>query len=496
MEGRFQTAICLFVSSNRQISVKVPPESTPMRHAMRVSPDDRAYVVSQLARRQKLGHAGWMPIPIQPVIPDLVLPARADVVVIGGGIAGVMTAFFLARKGISVALCEKGEIGAEQSGRNWGWCRTLGRDPAEIPLAMESLRLWRGMNALIGAETGFRQAGITYVYDTEAEVAVQEKWLEGARKYQSDARILHGTDIAELLPGVARKFAGALYTATDGRAEPFIAVPAIAEGARRLGVSIHTNCAVRGFEMQAGRVSAAVTEHGKIACDKIVLAGGAWSRLFCGNLGMDLPQLKVLGSVFRTQPMDGPPEMAVGGADFAFRKRLDGGYTIARRGVYEAPIVPDSFRLFRDFLPSWRAEASHVRLRLNSRFWEEWRTKRAWRLDEETPFERIRTLDPVPTQRVMDEAIGTITGAFPAFTGMRIAQAWGGLIDTTPDEVPIIGAVPYYPGFFISTGYSGHGFGIGPGAGRLTADLVAGDAPVVDAAPFRPDRFKRLERIR
>ena len=97
-----------------------------------------------------------MPIPITRVQPDEKLPARADVVIIGGGIAGVCTALFLARKGISVAICEKGEIGAEQSGRNWGWCRTLGRDPAEIPLSMESLRLWRGMNAMIEGETGFR----------------------------------------------------------------------------------------------------------------------------------------------------------------------------------------------------------------------------------------------------------------------------------------------------------------------------------------------------
>ena len=434
-----------------------------------------------------------MPIPMQQVQSDPSLPARADVVVIGGGIAGVMTAFFLARKGVSVAICEKGEIGAEQSGRNWGWCRTLGRDPAEIPLAMESLRLWREMNAMIGGETGFRQAGIAYVYDTDKEVAAQEDWLEGARLHQSDARILRGTEIAELLPGVARTFAGALYTATDGRAEPFVAVPAMAEGARRLGVSINTNCAVRGFEMQAGRVSAAVTERGRIACSSIVLAGGAWSRLFCGNLGMDLPQLKVMGSVMRTAPLDGP-EMAVGGSYFAFRKRLDGGYTISRRGIYEAPIVPDSFRLFFDFLPSWRRESSNVRLRLTGRFLEEWRTKRSWSLDEETPFERMRIYDPVPTKKVLDEATDTITKAFPAFTGMQVAQAWGGLIDTTPDEVPVIGEIPSYPGFFVSTGYSGHGFGIGPGAGRLTADLVAGDTPVVDPALFRPGRFSRLAR--
>ncbi|MSP04165.1 MAG: FAD-binding oxidoreductase [Acetobacteraceae bacterium] len=437
-----------------------------------------------------------MPIPVQPVISDPDLPARADVVVIGGGIAGVTTALFLARKGISVALCEKGEIGTEQSGRNWGWCRTLGRDRAEIPLAMESLRLWRGMNSMIGGETGFRQAGIVYVYDTEAEVAAQEAWLALARLHQSDALVLRGAEMTALLPGMQRAFAGALYTGTDGRAEPFIAVPAMAEGARRLGVSIHTNCAVRGFEMQAGRVSAAVTERGTIACSSIVLAGGAWSRLFCGNLGIDLPQLKVMGSVMRTAKLEGAPEMAVGGSDFAFRKRLDGGYTIARRGLHEAPLVPDSFRLFFDFLPSLRGEHGGVKLRLNARFWEEWQTKRVWSLDEITPFETIRTYDPKPTRALLDEARATIAGAFPVFGGMQVEAAWAGLIDTTPDQVPVIGEVPYYPGFFISTGYSGHGFGIGPGAGRLTADIVAGDTPVVDPTPFRLSRFKRLAAIR
>lgn len=435
-----------------------------------------------------------MPIEMTGFQGDAALPARADVVVIGGGIIGVCTALFLARKGVSVALCEKGAIGAEQSGRNWGWCRTIGRDAAEIPLAMESLRLWRGMNQMVEGETGFRQAGIVYLRDTDAEVADLESWVETARLHQTDARVLRGAEMAVLLPGMARPFKGALYAASDGRAEPFLAAPAIAEGARRAGAAILTQCAVRGFEMQAGRVSAAITERGRIACSSIVLAGGAWSRLFCGNLGMDLPQMKVLGSVMRTEKLDGAPELTVGGTDFAFRKRTDGGYTIARRGIYEAPIVPDSFRLFFDFLPSLRGEHGGVKLRFGARFWEEWRTKRAWSLDETTPFEAIRTYDPKPTQSLLDDAKNILSKAFPVFGGMRIAQAWGGLIDTTPDQVPIIGEVPYYPGFFISTGYSGHGFGIGPGAGRLTADLVTGDTPVVDPTMFRMDRFKRLVR--
>src|ERR1700693_609142 len=111
---------------------------------------------------------GPMSTPVDPVASDLRLPERADVVIIGGGIIGTCTALFLAEKGHAVVLCEKGRIGAEQSSRNWGWCRTMGRDAREIPLAIESLRLWRDMNLRTGHETGFRQAGIVYLCETES----------------------------------------------------------------------------------------------------------------------------------------------------------------------------------------------------------------------------------------------------------------------------------------------------------------------------------------
>src|SRR3978361_855542 len=112
--------------------------------------------------------------PVDRVAPSQKLPTETDVVIIGGGIIGVSTALFLAEKGIAVVLCEKGAIGGEQSSRNWGWCRTMGRDESEIPLAMESLRLWRGMNRRINRETGFRQSGIMYLCETAKDIADQE----------------------------------------------------------------------------------------------------------------------------------------------------------------------------------------------------------------------------------------------------------------------------------------------------------------------------------
>jgi glycine/D-amino acid oxidase-like deaminating enzyme len=427
--------------------------------------------------------------PVDPVISDSRLPDRTSVVIIGGGIIGTSTALFLAEKGHAVVLCEKGAIGGEQSSRNWGWCRTMGRDAREIPLAIESLRLWRGMNARIGRDTGFRQAGIVYLCENETEIARQEAWLDEARQYQLDARLLRGADMDALLPGASGRFIGALHTPTDGRAEPSQAAPAIAEAARAAGAAIVTQCAVRGIETQAGRVSGVVTEKGRIGCDAVVLAGGAWSRLFCGNAGIDLPQLKVLASVFRTAPLSGGPEVSASGSVFAFRKRLDGGYTVARRNANVADITPDSFRLLRQYLPTLRQNYGEIRMRFGMRFFEEWRMKRRWSLDETTPFEAVRVLDPKPRESVLREACEVLPRIFPVFAGMQVAQSWGGMIDVTPDAVPVISEVATIPGFFIATGFSGHGFGIGPAAGRLAADLVAGDTPVVDPAPFRFARF-------
>jgi glycine/D-amino acid oxidase-like deaminating enzyme len=162
-----------------------------------------------------------------------------------------------------VVLCEKGKIGAEQSGRNWGWTRVMGRDPREIPLGIESLKLWRRMNEITGAETGFRQSGIVYLCDTADDVAKYEEWLEQARPFQLDSRLLAPHEIEAVLSGSARPWAGGLHTPSDGRAESTKAAPAIAEAARRRGATVLTGCAVRGVETKAGRVASVVTERGR-----------------------------------------------------------------------------------------------------------------------------------------------------------------------------------------------------------------------------------------
>jgi glycine/D-amino acid oxidase-like deaminating enzyme len=130
-----------------------------------------------------------------------------------------------------------------------------------------------------------------------------------------------------------------------------------------------------------------------------------------------------------------------------------------------------------------------LRFRVGRSFLEEWRIPRVWALDAETPFETMRTLDPAPSNAILDEGERNLVRSFPAFGRMNVAERWAGVIDATPDGVPVISEVPTFPGLFIASGFSGHGFGIGPGAGHLMADLVMGERPIVDPAPYRYERL-------
>ena len=180
-------------------------------------------------------------------------PAACDVVVLGGGVIGVMTAWFLAERGLRVTLCEKGRIAGEQSGRNWGWVRQQGRDPGELPIMVESLAIWRRLAAEMGEGLGFRQTGVLYLAKTEHEIAGFEAWTEHSRAHRLDTRLLTAGETSAMLKGAVAPWKGGLFTASDARAEPWVAVPALAAVAVEKGVVIRESCAVRGLDLAALR---------------------------------------------------------------------------------------------------------------------------------------------------------------------------------------------------------------------------------------------------
>ncbi|WP_353641812.1 FAD-binding oxidoreductase [Mesorhizobium sp. WSM2239] len=431
-----------------------------------------------------------MPAPLMNIESSPSLPREVDVVVIGGGVVGVFTAYYLARRGVSVALLEKGRVAAEQSSRNWGWCRQQNRDARELPMATKSLDLWEKVAEQTGEDTGFRRCGLLYLSEDDNEVAGWAKWRDFARTVGVTTHVLSAEEATERGRATGRKWKGGVFSPTDGTADPSKAVPVVACGIMAAGGTVHQHCAARGLELSAGRVSAVVTEAGAIRTKTVVMAGGAWASSFCNQLGIRFPQASVRQSILAVAPgANGVPD-ALHTARASLTRRGNGGYTLAISGRARVDPTPQQFRFGREFVPMfarrWRS--------LTPGGLEGWRqcheTLAKWSPGEVTPMERTRILDPRPDLGQISLTYRRACELIPEFRRVTIADVWAGYIDSTPDGIPAIGEVEGIPGFILAAGFSGHGFGIGPGAGHMIADIITGSEPIVDPRPYLPERLK------
>ncbi|MBY6116398.1 FAD-binding oxidoreductase [Mameliella alba] len=426
------------------------------------------------------------------------LPAEADLVVIGGGVIGVSAALFAARRGLSVVLLEKGRVAAEQSSRNWGWIRVQGRDLAEIPVALEAQALWRALDVECRGRLGLRTLGVTYLARDDKEMADFEAWRLAAEPLGVGSEIWDRKMVAGRLGKPMADWVGALHTPGDMKGEPWVAVPELARLARAEGAVIRESCAVRALDIEAGRVAGVVTEAGRIRAGAVILAGGAWSSLFLRRHGLDIPQLSVRSSVMATGPL--PQVVGTAAADdrLAFRPRADGGYTLAPAAFAELFLGPDALRHLRRYLPLALSGEFDVHLRApQPRGWPDaFTTPRQWSAEGESPFERMRILDPVPNRRKLARVARRFAEAYPALGEVPVAARWAGMIDVLPDVVPVVDRVGALPGLTVATGMCGHGFGIGPGFGRVAVDLATGGDPGHDLARFRMGRFFDGTRLR
>jgi glycine/D-amino acid oxidase-like deaminating enzyme len=246
---------------------------------------------------------------------------------------------------------------------------------------------------------------------------------------------------------------------------------------------------VRGLETSGGSVSAVVTEHGVIKTSVVLCAAGAWSSLFCRSLGVAVPQLKVRGTVARTAPCDDVLDGNLFDESLGIRRREDGGYTVAHGAILQHPITPATFRWSLKFMPALLQELKILRVSFGKEFFEELNMPRQWSLDDVTPFEKTRVLDPEPSQKVLRGIRRNIDKMFPQLGDTPIVESWAGMVETSPDVVPMIGAIDDIPGFHIATGFSGHGFGLGPGAGKAIAGMLTGVDTGIDLDPLRLSRF-------
>ncbi|MCA1407997.1 FAD-binding oxidoreductase [Ensifer sp. IC3342] len=432
-----------------------------------------------------------MPAPLKLVDTSPELPEAADAVVIGGGIVGVFAAYYLARRGMKVALVEKGRIGAEQSSRNWGWCRQQNRDAREMPMATKSLDLWERFAAESGEDTGFRRCGLLYLSNSEEELAGWARWRDFARTVGVTTHMLDSAQATERGRSTGKPWKGGVFSPTDGTADPASAAPAVARAILKLGGTVHQSCAARGIETEGGPLSGVVTEHGTIRTKTAVLAGGAWASSFCRQLGIRFPQAAIRSSILAVSPgAIGLPD-ALHTAAVSVTRRADGGYTLAISGRGRVDPTPQQLRFSPQFLPMfvkrWRSLAPGGLEGFRSGH----ETLARWRLDAPTPMERMRILDPAVDKATIRLTHSRALDLLPPLKNTSIAAAWAGYIDSTPDGVPGIGEIAAVPGFILAAGFSGHGFGIGPGAGHLIADIVTGNEPIVDPRPYHPDRFRK-----
>ncbi len=413
---------------------------------------------------------------------------NADVVVIGGGIVGCAAAYYLAKRGVRPVLFEKGRIAGEQSSRNWGFVRQQGRDPAEIPLMMACNRIWQGLEREIEADLDWTQEGNLVAAETKERLGEFEEWLEIARLHQLDSRIVTRTEMERLIPGIRTNAVGALYTPSDGHAEPEKAAPAIARAAERLGAVMHTNCAVLGIERSGGAVSGVATEKGAVRAPSVVCASGAWTSRLLRTIGVKLPQLWMKGTVARTAPVSRTVSKMGVWSGVAFRQRRDGSLNIAAGTTADHDIMLDSFLQMPAFLSTFRKHRDFLKLHFNASFAEHL-MGRFSKAAFERELLRFRTLDPPPNPRLVSDAIGKLRQVFPDLGALSIEKTWAGYMDFTPDLIPVIDRLEQPQGLVIATGLSGHGFGMGPIVGKLVSELVLDGKPSLDLHALRFARF-------
>ncbi|MBS3652537.1 FAD-binding oxidoreductase [Pseudaminobacter sp. 19-2017] len=418
------------------------------------------------------------------------LPAEADVVVIGAGIAGISTALFLNEKGLSTVLLEKGVVAGEQSSRAFGWIYSNGWDLGKLELTNQSKALWQGFAGRFGEDIGFRQSGNFTLIGSDDEVEMHQEWLKAALEVQPkmDSKIIRGSELDALIPGAGSKFKAALYQASDGTAEPTHSVSKIAMGAMREGVKIVAPCAARSVEREGGKVAGVHTEKGHIKTKYVVIAGGAWSSLFAGNIGVRVPQLTLASSMQRLSRIDGALPGAGYGPDFTWRMQADGETSVGV-GTSAAPITKDSFRFLFDFLPTLRYSGDLVKVRPSRDLFESLRMKSSWGNDEVTPFEQVRMLSGEVDRHENDTALANLRRAFPQYEKAVVKEEWAGMIDATPDSTQFVTEIPDLPGLFLITGFSGNGLTTGPASGQMIAEMIAGEKTTCNPSIYRFNRF-------
>ncbi|WP_134495277.1 NAD(P)/FAD-dependent oxidoreductase [Microvirga pakistanensis] len=369
---------------------------------------------------------------------------QADVIIVGGGIVGASTAFFLRGRGVKVILLERFLIGQQASGTNFGNVRRQGRYLRQLPLANRSRDIWGRIHELTGSNVEFMPVGHIRFLWKEEQLAVVEKYQRDAAEYGLELHILGKEAIRERFPFIGPEAVAGSWSPHDGHANPRLVAPAFAQAAMRNGATIIENCEVLSIE-KSGEDFTVETPRGNYRAPVVVISSGAWGADHAAAMGeavplvVDGPQMGVTEPLpYFVHPVVGVSTQVPG--EVAYLRQIPRG-NIIFGGVRRRPAALD---------------------------------------------ERRAKYDPAGLM----EQLRQIQRLAPALRHARVIRTWSGVEGYLADDIPVMGDSDKIAGLFYAFGFCGHGFQIGPGVGDVMAELIATGTTTTPIDDFHIRRFK------
>lgn len=367
------------------------------------------------------------------------LPGTASVVVIGGGVVGLSTAYELARAGVDVVLLERDGFGSGSTCRAAGGVRAQFSSAVNIELGLRSLRTYETFADRFGQEIDLHRCGYLFLLDRPGDVAAFEDSVALQNRLGVPSRMVEVAEAARLSPLVSTEgLLAAAYSPGDGHCTPEAVVLGYAAAGRRAGARLVRGCEVTAIERDGPDIRAVVTTAGTIRTDTVVCAAGAWSAGVGRLAGVPLPVVPVRRQLVTTAPLPVPPETA-------FTIDFSTGFYLHREGGGLLLGISDP--------------------------------------DEPPGFATPRS------ERWLPMLAAALERRAPSLAGVGIAGGWAGYYEMTPDHDALVGEAAGVARFLYATGFSGHGFLMAPAVGEVVRDLVLGREPVVDVSALDVRRF-------
>jgi sarcosine oxidase, subunit beta len=373
------------------------------------------------------------------------VPSSAAVVVIGGGVIGLSTAYHLARRGArDVVLLDKDALGSGSTSKAAGGVRAQFSDPVNVTLGARSLETFRNFSVLFGQEIDLHQVGYLFLLSTPESVAAFEANVALQNDLGIPSRMIGVEEARRLSPLVSTDgLLAAAYSPTDGHCTPESVVLGYASAARRAGATLLPHCAATGIDVRDGCIVGVRTEAGTIRTDTVVCAAGAWSAEVGSWVGVDLPVTPLRRQILVTEPVPG----------------LD-------------PHTPFTIDFDTNFY--FHSEGRGLLLGMSD--------------PAETPgFKLTRSDGWLPRLGA------AIERRAPALAEVGISGGWAGLYELTPDHNALVGRAETVENFLYATGFSGHGFLMAPAVGEVMRDLCLGEKTFVDVTGLSAARFADLD---